>query len=434
MYDPGVGRDWPLTGRVEELRFIDQATWRAGGPKGVVLAGASGVGKTRLAQEVLARAVQRGMATRWVSSTASARGLPLGAFAGLLGTVGGDPAQVLRQGIDSLLAGTGRAGVMVGVDDAHLLDELSALLVHQLVLHKAVTMVVTVRTREPAVDAVSALWKDGLLKRLEVQPLSDPETGALLEAVSDGPVDSASAARMAALTSGNALFLRHLVNGELESGRLRAVGGVWRWPGEVTLSPGLADLVEARMGRLSSQVRDVVDVLALGEPLGAGVLTRLTDAAAVEEAEARGLVRVERDARGLRARLTHPLYGEVQRAGIGTLRARRLRGRIATALANTSGGSADDTLRRAVLSVESGLEPDPALLTEAAGRAAQLCDMRLAERIGRAAVAAGGGFQAQMIVVSAVGGLSRYPDVEVEMAALTALAGTDAELVRATVT
>ncbi|MBC6468627.1 helix-turn-helix transcriptional regulator [Actinomadura alba] len=428
-----MGRVWPLTGRVEELRLIDQATWQGGGPKGVVLAGASGVGKTRLAQEILARAGRRGMATRWVAATTSARGLPLGAFAGLLGTVGDDPARLLRQGIDSLLAGTGRAGVMVGVDDAHLLDEVSALLVHQLVLHKAVTMIVTMRTREPAPDAVSALWKDGHLTRLEVQPLSVPETGALLEAVLDGPVDSASIVRMSALTRGNALYLRHLVDGELESGRLHSVGGVWRWPGGVTVSPGLTELVEARMGRLSEQVRNVVDVLALGEPLGAGLLTELTDAAAVEEAEARGLVSVERDGPALRARLTHPLYGEVRRAGMGMLRARRLRGHIATALANTGGGDADDTLRRAVLSLDSDLEPDPVLLTEAAGRAVQLCDLYLAERIGRAAVAAGGGFQAQMTVVSAVGGLGRHPDIKAEMAALTALASNAAELVRATV-
>jgi DNA-binding NarL/FixJ family response regulator len=433
LYDPGVGQAWPLTGRVEELRFIDQAAGRSGGPKGVILAGASGVGKTRLAQEVLARAARRGMATRWVAATAAARGLPLGAFAGLLGTVGEDPGQVLRQGIDSLLAGAGQAGVMVCVDDAHLLDELSALLVHQLVLHRTVTMVVTVRTGEPAVDAVSALWKDGHLERLDVQPLSEPETGALLETVLDGPVNSASVARMAALTSGNALYLRHLVSGELEAGRLRAVSGVWRWSGNVTVSPGLVELVEARMGRLSEPVRDVVDLLALGEPLDVDLLAQLVDAAAVEQAETRGLVSVQPDGRWLRARLAHPMYGEVRRAELGTLRARRLQGHIATALANTCDRGADDTLRRAVLSLHSDLEPDPRLLTEAAGHAAQLCDLHLAERIGRAAVATGGGFQAQMIVVSAVGGLSRYPDIEVELAALTALAGTDAELARATV-
>ncbi|PSK63229.1 putative HTH-type transcriptional regulator [Micromonospora sp. MH33] len=422
-----------MTGRVEELRSIDQAIRRPGGVKGVVLAGAAGVGKTRLAREALARAAEQRVATRWVVATASARALPLGAFAGLLTTVGENPAQLLRQGVDSVLAGAGGGDVVVGVDDAHLLDDLSALLVQQLALHKAVTLVATVRTGEPVADAVSALWKDGYLTRLDVPALSEPDTGALLNAVLGGQVDSGSVARMSALTRGNALFLRHLVSGELEAGRLRAVGGVWRWSGDVALTPGLAELVEARMGRLSKRVRDVVDVLALGEPLDAGLLVQVTAAAAVEEAEARGLVSVERDGQGLRTRLAHPLYGEVRRAGIGTLRGRRLRGRIATALARTGRGSSDDMLRRAVLSLDSDLEPDPALLTAAAGYAVQLFDLPLAERIGRAAVAAGGGFQAQMTVVAALNGLCRYSEVEVELAALAALAGTDTERVRATV-
>jgi hypothetical protein len=47
----------------------------------------------------------------------------------------------------------------------------------------------------------------------------------------------------------------------------------------------------------------------------------------------RGLVEVYLDGRRLQARLAHPLYGEVQRARIGRLHARRLRGRIAYALA-----------------------------------------------------------------------------------------------------
>ncbi|MGH3835741.1 MAG: hypothetical protein ACRDSF_08540 [Pseudonocardiaceae bacterium] len=40
---------WPLTGRAEELSLISQLTRRRDGPAGVVLAGAAGVGKTRLA-------------------------------------------------------------------------------------------------------------------------------------------------------------------------------------------------------------------------------------------------------------------------------------------------------------------------------------------------------------------------------------------------
>jgi hypothetical protein len=73
-----MGRSWPLTGRAEELRFIDAAIRRSRGPRGVVLAGVAGVGKTRLAREALASAEQRGVATRWATGTASARALPLG--------------------------------------------------------------------------------------------------------------------------------------------------------------------------------------------------------------------------------------------------------------------------------------------------------------------------------------------------------------------
>src|SRR5262249_29119042 len=126
---------------------------------------------------------------------------------------------------------------------------------------------------------------------------------------------------------------------------------------------------------------------------------------AVEQAELRGLVSLEQDGRRLQARLAHPLYGEVRRARAGQVRARRLRGCIALALGATGARRADDTLRRAMLALDSDLPPDPQLLTVAAGDAARLLDLPLATRLGRAAVAAGGGFPAQMIVVSALNGL-----------------------------
>jgi hypothetical protein len=69
----------------------------------------------------------------------------LGALAATLGVVGPDPARLVRQASDALLAGAGRPGVIVGVDDAHLLDELSAVLVHQLMPR---TVVLTFRAGE----------------------------------------------------------------------------------------------------------------------------------------------------------------------------------------------------------------------------------------------------------------------------------------------
>jgi DNA-binding NarL/FixJ family response regulator len=424
-------RVWPLTGRAAELRYIDESIRQSDGPRGVVLAGSAGVGKTRVAREALALAEQRGMASRWARATASAHGLPLGPFAGLLGEIGGDPLQVLRQASDALLAGAGSAGVLVCVDDAHLLDELSASLVQQLVQRQAATVLVTIRTGEPAPDAVTALWKDGLLDRLELQPLSELEAVSLLEKVLGGQVDSSAAARLWALTQGNALFLRQLVDGELQAGRLRQTGGVWRWLGEPVITPGLVELVAAQMGQLPESLAEVVDLLALGEPMGAGALATLTRADAVEQAEMLGLITIELDGRRLQARLAHPLYGEVRRARIGQLRTRRLRGLVASALATAGGQRADDTLRRALLALDSDLDPDPALFTLAARHAAQLMDLAQAERLARAAVVAGGGFRPQATLAYAASFLGRGDEAEAELGQLSAVAMTPLE--RATV-
>lgn len=64
---------WPLTGRAEELSVLSRLAHRGDGPVGVVLAGAAGVGKTRLAREALAVAAQRGALTRWAVATVSDR-------------------------------------------------------------------------------------------------------------------------------------------------------------------------------------------------------------------------------------------------------------------------------------------------------------------------------------------------------------------------
>jgi hypothetical protein len=135
---------------------------------------------------------------------------------------------------------------MLGVDDAHLLDELSAMLVHQVVLRREARVVLTVRSGESAPDAVSVLWKDGHLRRLEVQALSMDSTGVLLEEALAGPVATAASRSLWAITRGNPLYLRQLVDGEVEAGRLARVAGVWQWSGRPRLTPGLVELVQAR--------------------------------------------------------------------------------------------------------------------------------------------------------------------------------------------
>ncbi len=417
---------WPLTGRSEELAFILTASEPAAGPRGVVLAGAAGVGKTRLARETLELAATRGATTRWIAATESARTIPLGAFASLLRPAVTDSVGVVGHVAEQLVAERGRFGVIVGVDDAHLLDALSALVVQRLVLQRVATVIVTVRSGEPAPDTITALWKDEHLDRLELQPLSEVETAELVAAVLGGPLESLSLRPIWDLTRGNVLFLRLLVDAELQAGRLHSENGVWRWSGDPVISPALTELIAARMGRLSDAASDVVDLLALGEPLGVTLLGQLTDPAAVETAEAHGLLSVEHDGQELQARLAHPLYGEVRRAHVGQLRARRLRGQLATALAEPLPHEAY-LLRRATLTLDSDLDPDPQLLTVAARSASQLVDLDLTARLARAAIDAGGAFEPRLTLARTLSFQNRADEAEATLVTLNKLAASDVE-------
>ncbi len=59
----------PLTGRDDELAAIRRALSAAGKYAGVVMVGAAGVGKTRLAREVMSHAEASGERTDWIVGT-----------------------------------------------------------------------------------------------------------------------------------------------------------------------------------------------------------------------------------------------------------------------------------------------------------------------------------------------------------------------------
>lgn len=396
--------DWPLIGRDEELSVINRAARRRrSGSKGVVLAGAPGVGKTRLAREALTRAAGLGRPTRWITATASAQHLPLGALALLIGDVGDDPMRVLQRAADTLAPVAARAEPMIVVDDAHLLDDTSASLVQQLVAQHRAIVILTVRSGEPAPDAVESVWKDGHLDRLEVQELSFDEIVGLLVAALGGPVDDGSARRLYDLAGGNVLFLRHIVAGELAAGHLVQRSGVWRWLGVLTVSPELAELVSRRLAGLSEMSADLVDVLALAGPLSRWAVERLVPLSIVEDAEDTGLVTVTNELEGPEVRLGHPLYGEVRLSTIGELRARRLRGAIAQTIAHEPAQTPASTLRRAVLRLNSDLPADAELLTTAAQVALQRLDWKLAHQLAAAAMEGGGGSEAALTMSYALG-------------------------------
>lgn len=143
------------------------------------------------------------------------------------------------------------------------------------------------------------------------------------------------------------------------------------------------------MTEVPASVHEVLDALAVAEPLETTVLESIADADALAEAESLGLVAVDSSVRPASVRLAHPLLGEVRRTG--SLRLARLRGRIAVELARKGSTDPRDLIRRAVLLIESDRTPDSELLLAAAAAAMQLLDHRLAETLAERAVAVGGG-------------------------------------------
>jgi DNA-binding CsgD family transcriptional regulator len=411
-----VIRQSPLVGRSEELQLIADATRAvADRARGIVLSGAAGVGKTRVAREAVAGCGSRNTCRHWIIGTASARSVPLGAFADIASDFGPDPLRRVREVIDGLI-GTARNGeAVIGVDDAHLLDNLSAFTIHQLVTRRLATVILTIRSGESPPDAITAIWKDHHLQRLELQPLALPEIAALVEHVLGAPVDSFSAQRLWQYTQGNALYLRHLLENEVNAGRLTQSSGVWLWDGHPTLSPTLAELLEARTAKAPRPVRDVLDALAVAEPLETDVLEAIADSDALAEAETLGLISVDTSVQPASVRLAHPMLGEVSRTD--SLRMRRLRARIATELARKGSTDPRDVVRRAVLTIESDLAPDAELLTAAASAAMQLGDLRLAESLAKHA-AAGGSLPAKMIQAMAITWQERGTDAEAILAEL----------------
>ncbi len=301
----------------------------------------------------------------------------------------------------------------------HLLDDMSIFVIHQIIQRGSAKLVLTVRDGETVPDGVKDLWRQGHFDWLALSPLDSEETATLLAMSLDGSLDADSAARLYQMTRGNALYLRHIVEQEVADGRLEVQGGQWNWIGDPNVPHTLVELIESRIGALRPEVGTVIDVLAVGEPIDLRALQRITDPAAVEEADVLGLIDLEQLDHRVDVRVAHPLYGEVRRNRAAPTRLRRLRGLVASELA--AADNRDDVpvlVRRAALSLDSDLAPDGDLLVRAAHGAICVADLPLAIRLAEAAGRVSTGPEAQFIRAHALSWLGHGESAEDVLAAV----------------
>ncbi|HEV7720795.1 MAG TPA: AAA family ATPase, partial [Iamia sp.] len=312
---------WPLAGREED---IASALAVIGGEQaGILLVGAAGVGKSRVAEELADRLAASGHHVARLAGSAATSSLPLAAAAPLL------PADVADSGLPALLsfrrvlaeAADGRPVVLV-VDDVHLLDEASATLVHQVTVSGEASLVATQRSGTVAPDVVERLWWDGLVNRVEIRPLPRTAAEDLAGSIAGRPLDATAAERLWTLTEGNPLFVRELLLAEKDTrrrpSRASADDAGSAEPSSSRVAddavPRLADLVQRRLTGLDADARDLLRAIAFGEPLGAGELDHLAPSSTLVVLERAGLIAADDDERRLVVRVVHPFSGEVLRA------------------------------------------------------------------------------------------------------------------------
>lgn len=409
---------WPMVARDGELGQA-LASFDAGAQvRGVALVGESGVGKSALARTIAEALDSLDYTVRYVLGTETGKAIPLGAFARSLSVdATHEPAVMLAAAHQTLERET---NLVLVVDDAQLLDPLSATLVHQLAVTGTCRLVVVVRSDDALPDAVTSLWKERLLLRLNIKPFSRIQIGELARGVLGGAVDSGLVEELLHRTAGNLLLLRGLLSAGRESGVLAQTGTGWQLQGPLRGDDQLYDLIEFRLQSLPQEELEVVEIVAAAEILDWSVLQAICSADAVARLERRGMIQVVVDGVQTVVRLNHPVIGEAAMRRAGVVRARQLNTILAQQLQRRAHKTADvrTRIQLAQFVMRSDLEPDVDAIVDAATSAVTMSNVVFGEELARFAFDRGGGIPAALVLAEAISWQGRGAEAENVLGAL----------------
>ncbi|MEV0195313.1 helix-turn-helix transcriptional regulator [Nonomuraea sp. NPDC050691] len=361
-------------GRDTELKAFETVL-DTSGYSGFLIFGEPGVGKTRLAEECLAVADSRGHAVGRAAATGAAAEIPLGAIAHLLpdGVDLSDPVAGFATAVRLMSrAYTATARLVLLIDDLHLLDSASALLLRQLMGTGSVLLVGTVHSDASSGESVVTLGRGDAVHHVDLAPLTWREVDDLLRNALAGHVHRETVDRLHAASGGNPLYLGELARGALAEGRLTNDGEIWRLTAAEPLpvTRRLTDLIRHRLATVAPCARRILDVLALCGPVPVAGLGREPGTDVLDELERAGLVTVVREGRRAYARLAHPLYAEVLPADVTEPRRWEILREQADRLERTGARRREDAMRLASYRLAGTGTADPVLLLQAARLAA----------------------------------------------------------------
>ncbi|MGW9402476.1 LuxR C-terminal-related transcriptional regulator [Arthrobacter sp. NPDC055585] len=351
--------------------------------RGSIVVAPEGMGKSALAEEVLRRLDGIVTPYRIHSSPVLAR-IPYGALTPFMEqAMAGDldsPLVVLRN-IRKWFRARAEAGhpqALLVVDDAHHLDEASSHVLVQLVMSGELRLLVLSRSRSANIQELLSLARDGLLSRVDLEPLSRDAVHRQCVQELGGPVLRATTAVLARVSGGNPLYVKALLTGARRHGELLQRNESWylRVIPSV-LEPTVQDLAKRLLASRAEKERALLEMVALAGALPRPVLVSIAGQTPVQSLADDGYLVPAADSPD-RLGIAQPLHADAIRSLVPPMRSIEIRRRLVEGT-----GSAVQTLldpRHTVWALDCGSSPEDEVLLRGAQAANADGDAELALR------------------------------------------------------
>lgn len=356
---------WPMVGRDAELAallgLVQEA--EAGAPAAAVLTGEPGIGKSRLAAEVMLQARRRGAQVVVGRCTQDEGAPPLWPWKAVLDGLGADLLATVQDAgggsgedeggrfrawervVDVVRRAAGDRPTVVLLDDLHWAD-VSTLRVLRLLLETMAgerLLVIGTWRSHPAPSGALADVAETFARRhalrVDLAGLGERDVRTVFEAVARSGAGVEESRLLLTRTDGNPFFLVELARLAAEGGRdVDLAGG--------RLPTAVGEVIDRRLGRLPDETVAALRVAAvIGRRFD---LTTLAAAARIDEDDALDVVEPAQAAGLLRDHgidhylFTHALVRDRLREGLSASRLARLHARIAEALGGAPGRETEE--------------------------------------------------------------------------------------------